>query len=240
MTSAQHEVARALSSRLRTLLLAALRGATAFPPPGHHFRLTRRVGRRHFLPLPVGTVSGGRPALRRSPPLLPPSLSLPWRPRVAGTPERAFLGVSCGGLKQPEAPPHAEKEVARDPRSPLRVTALAAAAAMAMRQTPLTCSGHTRPVVDLAFSGITPYGYFLISACKGEPSPRRPRLPSADGWVGRGCRLQPLRRWDGGVCSPLAGLSVSLFPTVVSSPQHCAFRHTLPHCVFRGFTGRRN
>lgn len=40
---------------------------------------------------------------------------------------------------------------------------------MAMRQTPLTCSGHTRPVVDLAFSGITPYGYFLISACKGEP-----------------------------------------------------------------------
>lgn len=37
-----------------------------------------------------------------------------------------------------------------------------------MRQTPLTCSGHTRPVVDLAFSGITPFGYFLISACKGE------------------------------------------------------------------------
>lgn len=42
---------------------------------------------------------------------------------------------------------------------------------MAMRQTPLTCSGHTRPVVDLAFSGITPYGYFLISACKGERGP---------------------------------------------------------------------
>lgn len=42
---------------------------------------------------------------------------------------------------------------------------------MAMRQTPLTCSGHTRPVVDLAFSGITPYGYFLISACKGEQGP---------------------------------------------------------------------
>lgn len=42
---------------------------------------------------------------------------------------------------------------------------------MAMRQTPLTCSGHTRPVVDLAFSGITPYGYFLISACKGELGP---------------------------------------------------------------------
>jgi len=38
----------------------------------------------------------------------------------------------------------------------------------ATRQTPLTCSGHTRPVVDLAFSGFTDKGYFLISACKGE------------------------------------------------------------------------
>lgn len=37
-----------------------------------------------------------------------------------------------------------------------------------LRQTPLTCSGHTRPVVDLAFSDITECGYFLISACKGE------------------------------------------------------------------------
>lgn len=36
-----------------------------------------------------------------------------------------------------------------------------------LRQTPLTCSGHTRPVVQLAFSDITPFGYFLISACKG-------------------------------------------------------------------------
>lgn len=36
-----------------------------------------------------------------------------------------------------------------------------------LRQTPLTCSGHTRPVVDLAFSGFTEKGYFLISACKG-------------------------------------------------------------------------
>ena len=38
----------------------------------------------------------------------------------------------------------------------------------ATRQTPLTCSGHTRPVVDLAFSGFTDKGYFLISACKGS------------------------------------------------------------------------
>ncbi|TKC47045.1 hypothetical protein EI555_020992, partial [Monodon monoceros] len=30
--------------------------------------------------------------------------------------------------------------------------------------------GHTRPVVDLAFNGITPYCYFLIDACKdGKP-----------------------------------------------------------------------
>lgn len=46
-------------------------------PAVRHFRLTRRVVRRHFLPLPVWTVSGGGPALRRSPSLLPPSLSLP-------------------------------------------------------------------------------------------------------------------------------------------------------------------
>eukprot|EP00052_Salpingoeca_macrocollata_P008445 m.66942 g.66942 ORF g.66942 m.66942 type:complete len:334 (+) comp16597_c1_seq2:104-1105(+) len=40
----------------------------------------------------------------------------------------------------------------------------------AVRQTPLTCSGHTRPVVDLQFSPITPDGFFLISACKdGKP-----------------------------------------------------------------------
>ena len=37
-----------------------------------------------------------------------------------------------------------------------------------LRQTPLTCSGHTRPVVFLSFSDITPFGYFLISASKGE------------------------------------------------------------------------
>jgi len=36
-----------------------------------------------------------------------------------------------------------------------------------MRQTPLTCSGHTRPVVHLSFSQITEHGYFMISACKG-------------------------------------------------------------------------
>lgn len=34
---------------------------------------------------------------------------------------------------------------------------------------PLTCSGHTRPVVDIQFSSITPQGkYYLISACKGK------------------------------------------------------------------------
>lgn len=123
----------------------------------------------------------------------------------------------------------------RDPRSPLRVTALAAA--MAMRQTPLTCSGHTRPVVDLAFSGITPYGYFLISACKGELSPRRPRLPGAEGWVGRSCRLKRLRCCNSGFCSPLAKLYVFLFTTVFSA---CAFLHTQLQCIAQGFTGRRN
>lgn len=37
------------------------------------------------------------------------------------------------------------------------------------RVIPLTCSGHTRPVVDIQFSPITADGkYFLISACKGK------------------------------------------------------------------------
>ena len=36
-----------------------------------------------------------------------------------------------------------------------------------LRQTPLTCSGHTRPVVFLAFSEVNNDGiYFSISACK--------------------------------------------------------------------------
>lgn len=38
----------------------------------------------------------------------------------------------------------------------------------AMKQIPITCSGHTRPVVQLAFSKMTPTGYYLISACKGN------------------------------------------------------------------------
>ena len=41
---------------------------------------------------------------------------------------------------------------------------------MAMRQTLLAYFGHKWPMVDLAFSGITPYGYFLTSAYKdGKP-----------------------------------------------------------------------
>ena len=37
-----------------------------------------------------------------------------------------------------------------------------------IKQIPLTCSGHTRPVVHLDFSDVTECGYFLISACKGN------------------------------------------------------------------------
>jgi serine-threonine kinase receptor-associated protein len=32
---------------------------------------------------------------------------------------------------------------------------------------PLVCHGHSRPVVDLSYSPVTPDGYFLISASKG-------------------------------------------------------------------------
>ena len=37
------------------------------------------------------------------------------------------------------------------------------------KQLPLSCPGHTRPVVHLAFSNVTASGgYFLITACKGD------------------------------------------------------------------------
>ncbi|XP_067947921.1 serine-threonine kinase receptor-associated protein-like [Watersipora subatra] len=51
-----------------------------------------------------------------------------------------------------------------------------------LRQVPISCAGHTRPVVDLNFSGITAYGYFLISACKdGQPMLRQGETGD---WVG--------------------------------------------------------
>jgi serine-threonine kinase receptor-associated protein len=51
-----------------------------------------------------------------------------------------------------------------------------------LRQIPITCSGHTRPVVDLRFSDVTPYSYFLISACKdGKPILRE---GDTGDWVG--------------------------------------------------------
>jgi len=52
-----------------------------------------------------------------------------------------------------------------------------------LRQTPLTCSGHTRPVVFLAFSSINEEGhYFSISACKdGKPMLRQGETGD---WIG--------------------------------------------------------
>jgi len=51
-----------------------------------------------------------------------------------------------------------------------------------LRQIPLTCSGHTRPVVHLDFSDITDSGYFLISGCKdGNPMLRQ---GDTGDWIG--------------------------------------------------------
>lgn len=54
-----------------------------------------------------------------------------------------------------------------------------------LRQTPLTCSGHTRPVVFLAFSQLNPEdtaNYFCISACKdGKPMLRQ---GDTGDWIG--------------------------------------------------------
>jgi len=36
-------------------------------------------------------------------------------------------------------------------------------------QIPLVCHGHSRPIVDLSYSPITPDGFFLVSASKGKP-----------------------------------------------------------------------
>jgi hypothetical protein len=47
---------------------------------------------------------------------------------------------------------------------------------------PLVCHGHSRPVVDLFYSPVTPDGYFLISASKGNPS----SLCFSSVWCGSG------------------------------------------------------
>ena len=64
------------------------------------------------------------------------------------------------------------------PAAPPRALALASLATMSsLRQTPLTCSGHTRPVVFLAFSEISPEGqYYSISACKDGRSDSYTRI----------------------------------------------------------------
>lgn len=51
-----------------------------------------------------------------------------------------------------------------------------------LRQTALTCRGHTRPVTHLAFSDLTPDGYFLASACKDGKAMLR--LGSTGDWIG--------------------------------------------------------
>jgi len=53
---------------------------------------------------------------------------------------------------------------------------------MALRQVPLICSGHSRPVPDLAYSPTTPDGFFLISAClDGKPQLRNGETGD---WIG--------------------------------------------------------
>eukprot|EP01113_Clastostelium_recurvatum_P010563 TRINITY_DN1525_c0_g1_i1.p1 TRINITY_DN1525_c0_g1~~TRINITY_DN1525_c0_g1_i1.p1 ORF type:complete len:317 (+),score=78.63 TRINITY_DN1525_c0_g1_i1:210-1160(+) len=53
---------------------------------------------------------------------------------------------------------------------------------MSLRQVPLICSGHSRPVPDLAYSPITPDGFFLISAClDGKPQLRNGETGD---WIG--------------------------------------------------------
>eukprot|EP00899_Mesostigma_viride_P015430 jgi/Mesvir1/23889/Mv10677-RA.1 len=49
-------------------------------------------------------------------------------------------------------------------------------------QIPLVCHGHSRPIVDIAYSPVTPDGYFLISASKdGKPMLRNGETGD---WIG--------------------------------------------------------
>lgn len=113
---------------------------------------------------PTGPRRARSPLRQRDEGAQPVPLPLAGRCRGGRAPARDARppgSASCPSL--PPLPPPLPP--GRRTRAPAQAPA---PAAMAMRQTPLTCSGHTRPVVDLAFSGVTPYGYFLISACKGE------------------------------------------------------------------------
>jgi serine-threonine kinase receptor-associated protein len=49
-------------------------------------------------------------------------------------------------------------------------------------QVPLVCHGHSRPIVDLSYSPITPDGFFLVSASKDG----KPMLRNGDtgDWIG--------------------------------------------------------
>ena len=57
-------------------------------------------------------------------------------------------------------------------------------------QSPLVCHGHSRPIVELAYSAVTEDGVFLISASKGAQRRRLARRVAA----GRAARLLPWRR----------------------------------------------
>ena len=71
-----------------------------------------------------------------------------------------------------------------------------------LRQTPLTCSGHTRPVVFLSFSEFNPEdeaNYYSISACKGIEKKHRfsywenPHKGQSESAVAlTGCSVDPL------------------------------------------------
>ncbi len=69
-------------------------------------------------------------------------------------------------------------------------------------QSPLVCHGHSRPIVELAYSAQTEDGVFLISASKGAPPALRARPPLAAArprrsWLPRGAsavrRVRPAR-----------------------------------------------
>jgi len=99
---------------------------------------------------------------------------------------------------------------------------------MSVRQTPLTCHGHTRPVVQLAFSKITESGYFVISACKdGKPMLRQ---GDTGDWIGtfeghKGAVWGVALNEDGSkAATGAADFSAKIWDAVAGTEVH-AFQH---------------
>jgi hypothetical protein len=99
-------------------------------------------------------------------------------------------------------------------------------------QIPLVCHGHSRPIVDLSYSPITPDGFFLVSASKGMRSSSLgvgflllAKLDSCNSF------WQLFRVQMGSQCSGMVRQVTGLEPLTVTKELYGQHALTLPHCV---------